>query len=74
MLEAIFVLEIFTFMSCLFFVFFGYKEKRLDKKAIVKILKFRISQTGQQILTKYILPNISRSKDNQTMNFGQIIE
>ena len=34
MLKAIFVLEIFTFMSC-FFGFFGYVEKRLDKKAMV---------------------------------------
>ena len=34
MLKAIFVLEIFTFMSC-FFCFYGYVEKRLDKKAMV---------------------------------------
>ena len=25
-------------------------------------------------MTIYILPNISRSKDNQTMKFGQVIE
>ena len=32
------------------------------------------SQTGQQIITTYILHNISRSKDNETMKFGQLIE
>ena len=32
------------------------------------------SQTRQQIIQIHILPNISRSKDNQTMKFGQLIE
>ena len=32
------------------------------------------AQPGKQIITKYILPNISRNKDNQTMKFGQLIE
>ena len=32
------------------------------------------SQTGQQINTIHILPNISRSKGNQTKKFGQLIE
>ena len=32
------------------------------------------SQTGQQIIQINILPNISRSKDNQTMKSGQLIE
>ena len=31
-------------------------------------------QSGKQIITKHILSNISRSKDNQTMKFGQLIE
>ena len=30
------------------------------------------SQTGQQIITIHILPNISKSKGNTTMKFGQI--
>ena len=30
-------------------------------------------QTGQQIITIHILPNISRSKGNQTFKFGQLI-
>ena len=32
------------------------------------------SQTRTQIITIYILPNISRRKGNQTMTFGQLIE
>ena len=32
------------------------------------------SQTGQQIITIHILPNILRSKRNETMKFGQLIE
>ena len=30
------------------------------------------SQTGQQIIAIHILPNISRSKANQAMRFGQL--
>ena len=32
------------------------------------------SQTGQQIIVIHILSNISRSKGNQKMQFGQLIE
>ena len=32
------------------------------------------SQPGQQTITIHILPNTSRSKGNQTMKFGQVIE
>ena len=32
------------------------------------------SSNGKQILTIHILPNISRTKGNQTMKFGQLIE
>ena len=31
-------------------------------------------QPGKQAIVIHILPNISRSKDNQTMKFGQPIE
>ena len=31
-------------------------------------------QTGQQTITIHILPNISRSKNNQTKKNGQLIE
>ena len=33
-----------------------------------------MSQAGQQIITIHILPNILRSKCNQTMKFGQLIK
>ena len=33
-----------------------------------------MSQTGQQTIAKHILTNISRSKDNQTMKPGQLME
>ena len=32
------------------------------------------SQLGKQPITIHILPNISRSKDNQTMKVGQLIK
>ena len=32
------------------------------------------SQIWKQIITMYILPNISRIKDRWTMKFGQLIE
>ena len=32
------------------------------------------SSVGKQIITIHILPNISRSKGNQTMKFGQLVE
>ena len=35
---------------------------------------FMTSQPGQQTIVIHILPNISRSKGNQTMKFGQLIE
>ena len=31
-------------------------------------------QPGQQIITIHILSNISRSKGNQTIKFGQLVE
>ena len=33
-----------------------------------------ISQTKKQTIATHILPNISRSKDNQIMKFGQLVE
>ena len=32
------------------------------------------SQTGQQMITTHLLPNISRIKGNKTKKFGQLIE
>ena len=36
--------------------------------------KFMTSQPGLQTITIQILRNISQSKENQTMKFGQLIE
>ena len=36
--------------------------------------KFMPSQTGLQTIAIHILPNISQSKGNQKMKFGQFIE
>ena len=38
------------------------------------ISNFMMSKPGKQTIAIHILPNISRSKDNQTMKFGQLIE
>ena len=35
---------------------------------------FTTSQPGKETIVMYILPNISRSKGNQTMKFGELIE
>ena len=70
MFKALFDLEIFTFLSWLS----GYVEKQLEKRFLRLIPNFMTSQTGQQITTIHILSNISRSKGNQTMKFGQLIE
>ena len=64
MLKALFVLEIFTFLSWLF----GYVEKRLDKKAMVN---FKIYDVTDWTTNNY---NISESKGNQAMKFGQLIK
>ena len=38
------------------------------------ISKFMMSQTGPQITTIHILPNISRSKGKKAMTFGELIK
>ena len=35
------------------------------------IAKFMTAQTGQQIITILMLPNLSKNKGNRTMKFGQ---
>ena len=39
-----------------------------------KLFFFALLKTGKQIITIHILLNISRSKVNQMMKFGQLIE
>ena len=36
--------------------------------------KLMMAQTGKQIITIHIIPNIARSKGNQTTKFGLLIE
>ena len=38
------------------------------------ITKFMTSQPGKQTIAIHILPYVSRSKDNQTVKFGQLIK
>ena len=38
------------------------------------ISKFLASQPGKQAISIHILPSISKSKGNQTMKFGQLVE
>ena len=52
-----------TFWSC-----------RKTTRKLWLISTFMMSQTEQQFITIHILPNISRSKSNQTINFGQLLE
>ena len=43
-------------------------------KRLRLILKFGTSENGKQIITIHVLPSISRSKENQIMKFGQLME
>ena len=69
MLKALFVLEIFSFLSW----FLGYVEKWFDKKAVVNFKIYDVSD-GEQIIIIHILSNISRSKDKQTIKFGPVLQ
>ena len=68
-LKALFVLKIFkvfvkTFWSC--------RKNKVRKIRLTS--KFMTLQPGLQTIALHILPNISQSKVNQTMKFGQLIE
>ena len=49
-----------------------YKNGWIRKLRVIS--KLMTLQTGQQIMIILILPNISRSKSNQAMKLGQLIE
>ena len=51
---------------------FGHAEKRLDKKAMVNFEIY--DATGWTTIIIHMLSNNSRSKGNQTMKFGHLIE
>ena len=67
-LKALYVLKIFLFFSRLF----GHVAKTTWLERLT--LKFMTAQPGLQTIAIHILPNISRSKGNQTMKFVQLIE
>ena len=47
----------------------------MNKNDLVRLFsRFMMSQTGQEIITIHILSDISRSKGNQTIKFGPLIE
>ena len=68
-LKSLFILKIFKFL----FWLFGLVEKRLIGKLRL-ISRFMTSQHGKQTLAIHILSNISISKGNQTMKFGQLVD
>ena len=53
---------------------FSVMQKNGLIRKIRLISKFMTSQTGKQTIGIHMLLNISRSKDNRTMKFGQLIQ
>ena len=51
-----------------------YKKRLDDMKDLSLIPKIVTSKTGKQTIAIQIFPNISRSKSNQTIKFGQLIK
>ena len=43
-------------------------------RKVTLVSKFMTSQPGKHMIAMHMLPNISRSKGNKTMKFGQLIE
>ena len=68
--QALFVLKIFKFLSWIF----GHVAKRLDKKDQVNLKFYDVTVWLTKTIVIHIMPNISKSKGNQTMKFGQLIE
>ena len=68
------VWKIFCQLKTLHFLDFLVMQKNGLIRKIRLISKFVTSQPGNQSNAIHILPNISRSKDNQKMKLGQLIE
>ena len=68
-LKALFVLRYLNF----YLHFLVFKKNGLIRK-IRLISKFITSQPAKERITMHILSNISRSKGNQTLKFGQVKE
>ena len=70
-----FILKLFSFSRySKFFVLTFWSCRKKTWLELRLISKFMTSQSGQQIITMHILSNISRSKDNKTVKFGQLIK
>ena len=73
MLNAHFVLTIFKFLS----LYFGYVERRLDKKATVSLKSsdsFKTVWTSKVPVDNTINSYNTRNKDNETMKFGELLK
>ena len=68
-LKALFVLKIFKFLCRIF----GHVEKQLDQKDKINF-KIHDATTWFRNKCNTDIVNISRSKENQTVKFGQLIE
>ena len=67
--------ELFSFSRYLNFCLeFSFMQQNILTRKIRLISIFLTSQPGQQTIVIHILVNISTSKGNQTMKFGQLIE
>ena len=60
-------------ISVFVMTFWSWRKNGLIRR-IRLTSKFLTSQPGEQTITTHMLPNISRSKDNETMKLGQLIE
>ena len=69
MKNALFVLKIFKFLS----LPFGHVEKRFGQKDEVNFKIYDLT-TWKTEIAIHILPNISRSKSNQTMKIVPLTE
>ena len=74
-----FMLKLYSFLRYLHFcpeILVTQKDGLISVRLIRLwlISKFMTSKTGQQIITIHILPNILRSKGNQSMKFGKLIK
>ena len=73
-LKSLFILKILSFCHDIkFFVTRSCGKNSLIRK-IRLTSKFMTSLLGLQTIVIHIFPNISQSKGNQTMKFGQLIE
>ena len=66
--------DIFNFFYLNFSGLFHHIKNRLDYKDKANFKIHDVTTRLAKICNRHILPNISRSKDNQAMKFGRLIE